>query len=85
MCCGLLLSLVIGNIGDPLSLLCEQRCPALKTITKMMCERRPGNGDYDSSESLSSGSLEGSMPFVEEIDHREIELYEVNKLATFNV
>ncbi|KAH7936763.1 hypothetical protein HPB49_003906 [Dermacentor silvarum] len=35
----------------------------------------------DSSDSLHSGSLEWSGPFVEEIDHREIELFEASMLV----
>lgn len=43
----------------------------------------PAQGDYDSCESLSSGSLES--PFTEEIDHREIELFEVVGKGTFGL
>lgn len=39
----------------------------------------------DSSDSLHSGSLEWSGPFVEEIDHREIELFEVVGKGTFGL
>ncbi|KAM7308931.1 mitogen-activated protein kinase kinase kinase 7 isoform X2 [Ixodes scapularis] len=43
----------------------------------------PAQGDYDSCESMSSGSLES--PFTEEIDHREIELFEVVGKGTFGL
>lgn len=39
----------------------------------------------DSSDSLHSGSLEWSGPFVEEIDHRDIELFEVVGKGTFGL
>lgn len=39
----------------------------------------------DDSDSLHSGSLEWSGPFVEEIDHREIELFEVVGKGTFGL
>ncbi|KAK8778044.1 hypothetical protein V5799_020616 [Amblyomma americanum] len=39
----------------------------------------------DSSDSLHSGSLEWPGPFVEEIDHRDIELFEVVGKGTFGL
>lgn len=39
----------------------------------------------DSGDSLHSGSLDWSGPFVEEIDHREIELFEVVGKGTFGL